>query len=179
MENELENDNSTNVEEVETTDSENGNEDTEETTEEYTEREKQLYARLKKLEAEAKSGKTTKETKTNKSNDFGYDVKAYLKASGIDSTEFDFVKQEMKDAGVKDVDSLLANKYFQSRLEEHRELTKTAEAIPTGKRSGGVATDNVEYWLSKPIEEVPQEHRRAVVNAREEREKNKGKFYNG
>ena len=113
-----------------------------------------------------------------KSNDFGYDVKAYLKASGITADEFDFVKAEMKSAGIKDVDALLENKYFQSKLEEHREVSRTAEATPKGNRSGGVATDSVEYWLSKPIEEVPASKRREVVNAKLDREKNQSKFYN-
>lgn len=156
-------------------------EQTEETQEEETqEEEKDWKAEAKKWRAEAfkLKGTTNSDTAPNKSNDFGYDVKAYLKSSGINATEFDFVKQEMKEAGTKDVDSLLSNPYFQSRLEEHRELTRTAEATPTGKRTGGVATDSVDYWLSKPIEEVPQEKRREVVKAKREREANKGKFYN-
>lgn len=115
----------------------------------------------------------------SKSTDFGYDVKAYLKASGISPSEFDFVKTELKGSGMKDVDALLENEYFKSKLEKHRELSKTQEAIPSGKRSGGVATDSVEYWMGKPIEEVPADKRRAVVNAKLEQEKNKGKFYNG
>jgi len=114
----------------------------------------------------------------SKSNDFGYDVKAYLKASGIKTDEFDFVKTEMKSAGIKDVDALLENKYFQSKLEEHREISRTQEATPKGNRSGGVATDSVEYWMAKPIEEVPTDKRRAVVNAKLEKEKGQGKFYN-
>lgn len=113
-----------------------------------------------------------------KSNDFGYDVKAYLKASGIKADEFDFVKAEMKSAGIKDVDALLENKYFQSKLEEHREVSRTAEATPKGNRSGGVATDSVAYYMGKPMEEVPAEMRRAVVNAKLDKEKNQSKFYN-
>lgn len=114
----------------------------------------------------------------SKSSDFGYDVKAYLKASGIKAEEFDFVKGEMKSAGIKDVDALLENKYFQSKLEEHREISRTTEATPKGNRSGGVATDSVEYWLAKPIEEVPMSKRREVVNARLAKEQNQSKFYN-
>lgn len=114
----------------------------------------------------------------SKSNDFGYDVKAYLKASGIKVEEFDFVKNEMKSAGIKDVDTLLGNKYFQANLEEHREISRTQEATPKGNRSGGVATDSIEYWMAKPIEEVPADKRRAVVNAKLEKEKGQGKFYN-
>lgn len=152
--------------------------DTQEETETETQEETDWKAEALKYKAILDRNKNKSDKAPNKSNDFGYDVKAYLKASGIDATEFDFVKQEMKEAGIKDVDSLLGNKYFQSRLEEKRELAKTAEATPTGKRTGGVATDNVDYWLSKPIEEVPAQHRRAVVNAKLERENNKSKFYN-
>jgi len=112
-----------------------------------------------------------KNSNPQKSGDFGYDVKAYLKASGIKGEEFDFVKQEMKSSGVKDVDALLENKYFQSRLEEHREISRTSEAVPKGNRSGGVATDSVEYWMSKPLEEVPVDKRRAVLNARIDKDK--------
>jgi len=119
-----------------------------------------------------------KPASSQKSGDFGYDVKAYLKSSGITATEFDFVKAEMKSAGIKDIDALLENKYFQSRLEEHREISRTAEATPKGNRSGGVATDSVEYWLSKPIEEVPASKRREVVNAKLAKERNQSKFYN-
>lgn len=114
----------------------------------------------------------------SKSNDFGYDVKAYLKASGIKAEEFDFVKGEMKSAGIKDVDALLENKYFQSKLEEHREISRSTEATPKGNRSGGVATDSVDYWLAKPIEEVPMSKRREVVNAKLAKEQNQSKFYN-
>lgn len=120
-----------------------------------------------------------KPDKPQKSNDFGYDVKAYLKASGISSAEFDFVKAELKASGLKDVDELLENPYFKTKLESQREINKTQEAIPKGNRSGGVATNSVEYWMTKPIEEVPLDMRREVVNAKLEKEKGKNKFYNG
>lgn len=119
---------------------------------------------------------TTRPSK--KSDEFGYDVKAYLKTSGIQTSEFDFVREEFKSSGLKDLDQLLENPYFKSRLESRRELSKTSEAIPTGKRSGGVPTDSVEYWASKPIEEVPVEMRIKVVNYQLAKEKNKGQFYN-
>jgi hypothetical protein len=41
-----------------------------------------------------------------------------------------------------------------------------------------VATDSVEYWMAKPIEEVPAEMRTKVVNAKISKDKNKGNFYN-
>lgn len=136
---------------------------------------KKILDRNKEYVKEAKSA--SKQNSPQKSDDFGLDVKSYLKSSGIKSDEFDFVKAELKRAG-GDIDALLDNEYFQAKLEKHRELAKTAEATPTGKRSGGVATDSVEYWLAKPIEDVPKEMRIKVVNAKLEQEKNKGIFYN-
>mgnify|MGYP003404973675 CR=1 FL=1 len=114
----------------------------------------------------------------SKTDDFGYDKKAYLKSSGIEAKEFDFVQSELKQSGLKDLDALLENDYFKAKLEKHRELSKTADATPTGKRSGGVATDSVEYWMSKPIEEVPKDMRIKVVNERLKQSESKGVFYN-
>lgn len=111
------------------------------------------------------------------SDGFGYDVKAYLKASGINANEFDFVKQEMKASG-KGVDDLLESKYFQEALETKRGLDKTANATIKGKKSGGVSTDSVEYWASKDFAEVPQNMRGKVLAHRESQDKNKGVFYN-
>ena len=158
------------VEGTETTDPEE-TEEVEETTDWKAEalKYKAILDRIKK------KGDTAPKTK---SNDFGYDVKAYLKASGITENEFDFVKAQMKESGLKDVDSLLGNSYFKARLEEHRELEKTKDSAPKSRRSGGVATNSAEYWASKPIEEVPMDMRREVVNFKLKKDQNKGKFYN-
>lgn len=123
-----------------------------------------------------KNKPNTKETR--KSDDFDYAEKAYLKVNGIDASEFDFVRQEMKNAGKKDIDAILSNPYFKSELESRRELNKTAQSTIKGKRSNGVATDSVEYWMSKPIEEVPTDMRIKVVNAKLQKENSKGVFYN-
>jgi hypothetical protein len=112
-----------------------------------------------------------------KSDDFGYDVKAYLKASGIKADEFDFVRKELKSFG-GDVDALIDNDYFQQKLEKQRALDKTAEATPKGKRTGSPATDSVDYWMAKPFDQVPQDMRAKVVNARLEKEQRQGIFYN-
>lgn len=115
---------------------------------------------------------------SKKSNDFGYDVMAYLKASGISEKEFDFVKAEKNSSGIGDYASLISNDYFQAKLEKHRAVTKTTEATPKGSRSGGVAVDSVEYWATKPIEEVPQNMRYQVVQAKLKKDSPKGTFYN-
>lgn len=114
----------------------------------------------------------------SKSNDFDYGAQALLTAKGIADTEYDFVKDEMKSSGIKDIGVLLRNDYFKAKLESHRELTKTQDAIPTGKRSGGVATDSVDYWLAKPFAEVPADKRREVLAAKIVKEKSGSQFYN-
>ncbi len=119
-----------------------------------------------------------KPASNQKPDGLGYDVKAYLKASGIKADEFDFVQKELKQSGMTDIDALLENDYFQARLEKHRALETTTKAAPSAKRSGGVATDSVDYWLAKPLEEVPADMRRQVVNAQLKKEQGKGKFYN-
>lgn len=122
----------------------------------------------------------TFETKkpAQKSNDLDYGQKAYLTANGIKGAkEFEFVKNELKASG-EELDNLLENDYFKSKLEKFRALSQTAEATPTGKRSSGVATDSVEYWATKPFEEVPQDMRTKVVNFKLQKEQNKGVFYN-
>lgn len=117
-------------------------------------------------------------TSAKKSDEMDYGQKAYLTANGIKGAkEFDFVKDEMKKSGM-DLDSLLENDYFQSKLTKFRAVTKSEEAVPKGTRTNGVATDSVEYWMSKPIAEVPQDMRIKVVNAKMAKEQTKGVFYN-
>lgn len=135
---------------------------------------RQLDQTNKKLGIE--TDKTPK--KASKSNDLDYGQKAFLAASGIKGAkEFEFVKNELRQSG-QDLDALLENDYFKQRLTGFRELNKTSEATPTGKRSGGVATDSVEYWAAKPIEDVPQEKRADVVNYKLKKSNAKGPFYN-
>jgi hypothetical protein len=122
--------------------------------------------------------KPEKKSESKKSDDLDYGAKAFLTANGIKGTkEFDFVKDEMKKSG-EELENLLENDYFQSRLEKFRNLNKTTEAIPKGSKRAGITTDSVEYWMTKPIEEVPHEMRIKVVNARLKQDESKGKFYN-
>ncbi len=154
---------------------------TEETTEDTQEEEEQgveywkAEALKNKAILERNKNKEPKEDK--KSDGFGYDVKAYLKASGIKADEFDFVKEELKRFG-GDVDGLIDNDYFQAKLEKQRAINKTADATPTGKRTGNAATDSADYWLNKPFEEVPANLRRQVLAAKEKKEGSGSHFYN-
>ncbi len=133
----------------------------------------------KKLGLEA-LGETKPETKSSKkSGDLDYGAKAFMvSALGLKGgAEMNLAKDFMANTG-KSLDDLQDNKYFQAELKDLRELNATANAAPKGARSGNVATDSVEYWMGKPIEEVPQEMRIKVVNARLKKEENKGQFYN-
>lgn len=157
----------------------NESEDTQEQTQTTHEDEKDWKAEALKYKAILDRNKDKPRNKeSSKSDDFGYDVKAYLKASGVSEKEFDFVKAEKEASGIKDYDALLSNEYFQAKLEKHRQLAKTTDAIPKGSRSNGGATDSVDYWMGKPIEEVPRDMRIKVVQAKLAKDKNKGGFYN-
>lgn len=131
---------------------------------------KAILARNKEKKADAPKVEEQKDG-------FGYDVKAYLKASGIKADEFDFVKKELKSFN-GDVEELIENDYFQAKLEKQRAIKKTDDATPKGKRTGNVATNSVEYWMGKPLEDVPADMRIKVVNAQIEKDKNRGIFYN-
>ena len=156
---------------LEDTDEDTDNEDEEEQGVEY------WKAEALKNKAILDRNKQKKETKPTPSDELGYDVKAYLKTSGINANEFDFVKAELKASG-KDLDSLLESKYFQENLEQHRALNNTANAVVKGKRNTGVATDSVEYWAGKDFAEVPLDMRGKVLAHRENSEKTRGTFYN-
>lgn len=155
----------------------------EDTTTEVVEEEKGVdYWKAEALKNKAilERNKTKKEEapkEETKSDGFGYDVKAYLKASGIKSDEFDFVKAELKKAG-GDIDSLIENEYFIAKLEKHRKIKVTEEATPKGKRTGNVATDSVDYWMTKDFKDVPMAMRPQVIEAREKKEKTGSRFYN-
>lgn len=118
------------------------------------------------------------ESRTKKSDELDYGQKAFLNSNGIKGkAELEFVQKELKASG-ESIDDLLENEYFQNKLESFRKINKTKNAIITGKRGGGPAIDSVEYWATKPIEEVPQEMRIKVVNHKIAKDKNKGVFYN-
>jgi len=136
-------------------------------------RRRRLETKLAKL-----SSKEDKPSKPSTSDGLDYGQKAFLIANGIKGeAEIKFAEEVMRETG-KTLEQVLGSKFFQAELEERRELAKTAEATPSGKRSGSSTIDSVEYWLTKPIEDVPKEMRTQVVNARLKQEQTKGVFYN-
>lgn len=163
-------------EDVETTDSEEKVERREETPQAKKARLDRQQDQLRKKHPELYETTSKKESK--KSNGLDYGEKAYLTSNGIKGAkEFEFVESELKKSG-ESLDELLDNDYFKARLEKFRGLEKTAQATISSKRSSSVATDSVDYWMEKPFEEVPQDMRAKVVQAKIDKEKNKGHFYN-
>ncbi len=173
----------TNGEEVEEVVADTTTEETEEPK--FTDAERKAFARAKVAEAKVKDLKAQLEAKgTPTSNVMDYGKKAFLTSNGIKGAkEFEFVEAQLKESG-KELETLLDNPYFKSALTDFRTLSATADATPTGKRSSGVATDSVEYWVAKAgpnaenLEEVPKDMRIKVVNAIDAKAKNKGGFYN-
>lgn len=108
-----------------------------------------LVRELKQTEKKLGIVEPPKQVITNKSDELDYGQKAYLKASGIEPTEFDFVKGELDKSG-KDIDGLLQSGYFQNELKQKRDAQANLRATPSATRlSGGDPKSKVDYWLSK------------------------------
>ena len=134
---------------------------------------KRYQTKLEKAKDKAKAKKEVKkpESKEEKTDGFDYAQKAFLKASGIKSSEFDFIEAKMTETG-KELDDLLESNYFKSELKELRDLKASEDAIPDGtKRSTQTPKDRVDYWIAKgklPPADQPK-LRQEVVNKRLEK----------
>jgi len=87
------------------------------------------------------------------------------------------VKEAMGESG-KTLEQVLESKYFKTELDNLREINRSEQAVPQGRRTSNNSADNVEYWMSKPMSEVPKEMRAKVVNAKLAKENGGGVFYN-
>ena len=159
-------------------------EDTEDNAEETSEEDEKgvEYWKAEALKNKAildrNKNKAKEAPKSKQSDEFDYGEYAYLAQKGIESDDdIKFVKDSMKDSGKSLRDTLNAG-WFKAELADRQALNKTADATPKGSNAKGTAVDDVNYWLAKPIEEVPQEMRAKVVNAKLAKEEDKGKFYN-
>ncbi len=129
-------------------------------------------------QATSKTTETQTESKPQDKQGFDYAEKAYLKSSGIENTDFEFVKEVMDSTG-KNLDQVLESKYFQAELKERKDQRMAEKATPQGsKRAGQSSNNEVEYWLAKG--ELPpasnRELRIKVVNARIKAEEAKSQF---
>lgn len=152
---------------------------TSEPTVDWEAKAKEYEGRLKRAETKLKkSSEKPSESKPSTSNGLDYGMKALLRSEGIKGeAETKLVQEYMRETG-KDIEQVLDSKHFKAELEDLRELAKTEEATISGKRSGSLTQDSVDYWLNKPIEEVPKDMVIKVVNAKLAKEKTGGVFYN-
>lgn len=141
------------------------------------EKTKTLNAKIKELEDAAKTKE--KEDKGEKKEGLDRIDRAVLRAEKItDPEEIKLVEEIMKETG-KDVEGVLASKYFQGELKSMRDSKAVEDATPDGKKRAGNSTkDTVDYWLAK--DELPPtsqvELRRQVVNAKIAKQKQKNNF---
>lgn len=137
--------------------------------------------RAAKAQAELAKNKPPEKKDDKKEDPKGLDRvdKAVLRAEKItDPKEVELVEAIMKETG-KDLESVLASRYFQGELKALREEIAADEALPKGgKRSAAPAKDSVDYWIAKgelPPHDQP-ELRRKVVNAKIAKEKSGSQF---
>ena len=109
---------------------------------------KRLHTKIEKAKVEAKVEKKVEKVLTEK----GLDRldKAILRVEKITKPEeIELVEAMMKESG-KDIEGVLASKFFQSELTALREAQATKDATPSGtKRSGQSPRDEVDYWIAK------------------------------
>lgn len=168
------------VEDAELDTPDNGGEGEGNPTVDWEQKARELEGRLKRAETKLSKNKTSNPVVNNPStsNGLDYGMKALLRAEGIKGeSETKLVEQFMQETG-KTLEQVIDSKFFKAELEEMRELAKTEDANPKGKRTGTTALDSVEYWLGKPFEEVPKEMRAKVVNAKQKASQGNGVFYN-
>lgn len=105
--------------------------------------------------------------------------RAILRMEKITSEEeISLVESIMADTG-KNLEQVLASKYFQAELKEMRELQDTENAKPTtSKRTQTSTRDSVEYWIAKGELPTDPTLRIKVVNAKIAKEKSGSQFSN-
>jgi hypothetical protein len=122
------------------------------------------------------STKVEAKAKDTKSDGLDYGQKAFAVANGVKGKEELALVQEYMDMG-KELEDIFDNRHFQNDLKDLRDGKEANAAIPkTTKRTGNKTADTVDYWLSKPFEEVPQNMRSKVLEARLQREKSASNF---
>jgi hypothetical protein len=146
---------------------------------------KRNYAKLKKAEEKLasleKKPEPPKEEKKLDDKEFSSGDKALLKTykdiQGED--ELALAQNWMKRTG-DEMEVMLEDELFNSKLNKLREKKKAKEAVPTSTRRSGVPSSKaVDYWLGKPFEEVPRdppELRQQVLAERLKREEHRAKF---
>jgi hypothetical protein len=147
------------------------------------------YKRIAKRNANKPTESDSEEKEVPKNNkkpeDLDYGQKAFLRSWDIKGAdEVALVKDWVRRTG-EELDSIVEDDIFQSRLAKLREARASTEAVPKGKgRTQQTATvDDVSYWQAKiaagqaTMHDVPDVAlRRKVLNARIEQEQRGNRF---
>lgn len=164
METEIENDNSQNVE-PETTDSSNSEPEAVEpeapervegeTKDEFTEREKQYYARIKKLEADLKKARETAPTAVNVEGLSQTDL-IFIAKADIHEDDISDVLRWAKNDGLTVKDAYASYKpILDTRAQERQTALATETRSPRGKKpeSGAALIEKASRGELKPTEQ--------------------------
>jgi hypothetical protein len=123
--------------------------------------------------------KKVEKTPSKQSEGTDYGLKAFLVASGLKGEQEHKLAQDFARNTGKSIEDVVDSKYFLQELEDFRELrnTENASIKGRGKTSNSSASD-VDYWLSKPFGELPDdfELRKKVVRARRDKSRSTGMF---
>ncbi len=146
---------------------------------------KRLKTKLEKAKEKSEAPDKSEPKKEINSNDFKFTTgdKALMfslkQIKGAD--EIALAEAWIKKYG-GEIDDMLEDDVFNSKLTKLREAKIVKDAIPEStKRSTGTVTNKVDFWLAKyqsgtPLNEVPQEIRNEVLNARLKADEQKHKF---
>ncbi len=158
---------------------------------------RQLFERTKKAEGfekqedgswvksekpKAKISKEKSESESGKQQEgLDWGMKAFLRTEGVEATEFDYVTEQMEESGIKDIEKLVKNPYFQSGLKERRDKKAIESAMPKGQRGSGESSKTkAEYWTDKgelpPNTPENRSLRREVIKMMTERERSGSQF---
>lgn len=128
---------------------------------------KRLKTKMEKAKTETKVVEQPKSKDEPKAGELDRIDRAVLRTEKITAPEeIELVQSLMKETG-KDLEGVLASRFFQSELKDLREQKSTEDATPSGsKRSGQSTRDSVDYWIAKG--ELPSDPalRIKVVNAK-------------
>ncbi len=141
---------------------------------------KRLKTKLEKAQAEPKVEKKSEApAQPEKPNELDYGQKAFLKTYGIaGADELALAKSWMERTGDQ-LDSMVEDDMFTAKLTKLRDAKVAATSRDISGSKRGVQTspkDSPEYWLDKPFDDVPEELRRKVLNAKLVKEKDNDKF---
>jgi len=147
---------------------------------EKTKREKlaKEFDELKKKSVE-KPVEEKEPEKPTESNELDYGQRAFLKTYGIAGVdELALVKSWSERTGDQ-IDVIVEDEIFNAKLKSLRDqkaAKDTLQAMSSGRNAPPSSKSKVEYWLDKPFDEVPQELKQDVLNAKLKKEKEEGIF---